>query len=42
VLAILQNAQRRFAEAELLVKEALTLDPKGDDQPKLLFMLGRN
>jgi thiol-disulfide isomerase/thioredoxin len=42
LLAILQNAQRRFAEAELLIKEALTLDPKGDDQPKLLFMLGRN
>lgn len=41
LLAILQTAHRRFAEAELLIKEALTLDPQGEDQPKLLFMLGR-
>jgi len=41
LLAILQNAQRRFAEAESLIKEALSLDPQGADQPKLLFMLGR-
>jgi thioredoxin-like negative regulator of GroEL len=40
LLAMLQNANRRYAEAETLIKEALTLDPKGADQPKLLFMLG--
>ena len=33
--------QHRYAEAESLIKEALSLDPQGDDQPKLLFMLGR-
>ncbi len=42
LLAILQNVQRHFAEAESLIKEALSLDPEGADQPKLLFMLGRN
>ena len=41
LLAVLQNAQRRFAEAESLIKEALGLDPKSEDQPKLLFFLGR-
>jgi thioredoxin-like negative regulator of GroEL len=40
LLAVLQNAHRRYADAEALIKEALTLDPKGADQPKLLFMLG--
>jgi thioredoxin-like negative regulator of GroEL len=42
MLAMLQNVQHRYAEAESLIKEALSLDPKGADQPKLLFMLGRN
>ena len=40
LLALLQNAKRRFAEAETLIKEALTLDPEAEDQPKLLFFLG--
>jgi thioredoxin-like negative regulator of GroEL len=40
LLAMLRNAHRRYAEAETLIKEALTLDPEGADQPKLLFMLG--
>jgi tetratricopeptide (TPR) repeat protein len=41
LLAILQNVQRQYAEAETLIKEALPLDPKAPDQPYLLFMLGR-
>ena len=41
LLAILQNVQRQFAEAETLIKEALTIDPRAPDQPKLLFILGR-
>ena len=40
LLALMQNVQERYAEAEALIKEALTLDPKAVDQPKLLFMLG--
>ena len=41
LLAILQNVKRQFAQAESLLKEALTLNPEGEDQPKLLFFLGR-
>jgi thiol-disulfide isomerase/thioredoxin len=41
LLAILQNARHRYAKAERLIKEALTLDPEGSDQPKLLYFLGR-
>jgi tetratricopeptide (TPR) repeat protein len=41
LLAILQNVQRQYAEAESLIKEALSLDPQAPDQPKLLFILGR-
>jgi tetratricopeptide (TPR) repeat protein len=41
LLAILQNVQRQYAEAESLIKEALSLDPEAPDQPKLLFILGR-
>jgi thiol-disulfide isomerase/thioredoxin len=41
VLAILQNFDRNFAEAEKLVKDALSLGPRGDEEPKLLFVLGR-
>ena len=40
LLAILQNAQRKYAEAESMIKEALSLDPKAPDQPSLLFVLG--
>ncbi|MGD8895745.1 MAG: thioredoxin family protein [Acidobacteriota bacterium] len=42
LLAMLQSVRHRYAEAESLIKEALSLDPTGPDQPKLLFMLGRN
>jgi thiol:disulfide interchange protein DsbD len=41
LLAILQNYDRNFAEAENLIKDALSLRPKGDDEAKLLFVLGR-
>jgi thioredoxin-like negative regulator of GroEL len=41
LLAILQNYDHNFAEAENLIKDALSLQPKGDDEPKLLFVLGR-
>lgn len=40
LLAILQNVQRRYAEAETLIKEALSLGAKGEDEAKLLFILG--
>ncbi len=41
LLAILHNIDRNFAEAERLVKDALSLGPRGEDEPKLLFLLGR-
>jgi thioredoxin-related protein len=41
LLAILENMDRNYAEAERLVKEARALGPRGDDDPKLLFVLGR-
>jgi thiol-disulfide isomerase/thioredoxin len=41
LLAILHNLDRNFAEAERLVKDALSLGPRGDEDPKLLFVLGR-
>jgi thioredoxin-like negative regulator of GroEL len=41
LLAIIEHVSRNFAEAERLVKEALALPPDPDDQPKLLFVLGR-
>jgi TolA-binding protein len=41
ILAIIDHVTRNFAEAERLVKEALSLQPGPEDQPKLLFMLGR-
>lgn len=40
-LAILECATRNYAEAEKLVKDALSLEPSGEDEPKLLFVLGR-
>jgi len=40
LLAILQNVDRRYAEAETLIKEALSLGPRGEDEVKLLFILG--
>ena len=41
LLAIIEHVTRNFAEAERLVKEALALPPDPEDQPKLLFVLGR-
>ncbi len=41
LLAILHNVDRNFAEAEKLVKDALSLGPHGEEEPKLLFVLGR-
>jgi thioredoxin-like negative regulator of GroEL len=41
LLAIIEHVDRNFAEAERLLKEALTLPPNPEDQPKLLFVLGR-
>ncbi len=41
LLAILAHVTRDFAEAERLVKEALLLGPDPDEQPRLLFVLGR-
>ena len=41
LLAILEHVSRNYAEAERLVREALALPPDPDDQPKLLFVLGR-
>jgi hypothetical protein len=41
LLAIIEHVTRNFAEAEKLVKEALNLPLDPEDQPKLLFVLGR-
>jgi thioredoxin-like negative regulator of GroEL len=41
MLAIIQNYDRRYGEAEGLLKEALDIKPAGDDQAKILFVLGR-
>jgi thiol-disulfide isomerase/thioredoxin len=41
LLAIVEHVSRNFGEAERLVKEALALPPSKDDQPQLLFVLGR-
>jgi thioredoxin-like negative regulator of GroEL len=41
LLAMIEHVSRNFSEAEKLLKEALTLQPDLDDQPKLLFVLGR-
>ncbi len=41
LLAIIQNFDRKFGEAEALLKEALAIRPPGHDEPKLLFVLGR-
>jgi thioredoxin-like negative regulator of GroEL len=41
LLAILAHVSRDFGEAERLVKEALSFGPDPDEQPRLLFVLGR-
>jgi thiol-disulfide isomerase/thioredoxin len=41
LLAIIQNHDRQYSQAESLLKDALALVPSGEDEPKLLFILGR-
>jgi thioredoxin-like negative regulator of GroEL len=41
LLAIIQNYDHKYAEAEALLKEGLDITPVGEDEPKLLFILGR-
>jgi thiol-disulfide isomerase/thioredoxin len=41
LLAIIQNYDRQYSAAETLLKDALGLLPPGEDEPKLLFILGR-
>jgi thioredoxin-like negative regulator of GroEL len=41
LLAILAHVTHDYAEAERLVKEALAFGPDPDEQPRLLFVLGR-
>lgn len=41
MLAIIQNYDRKYGEAEGLLKEALGIKPAGEDQAKIMFVLGR-
>ena len=41
LLAIIQNFDRKYADAEALLKEGLAIRPVGEDEAKLLFILGR-
>jgi TolA-binding protein len=41
LLSILSYRDRNFSEAEKFVKDALALGPRGEEEPKLLFVLGR-
>jgi thiol-disulfide isomerase/thioredoxin len=41
LLGIIQTFDRKFGEAESLLKDALAIRPAGEDEPKLLFVLGR-
>jgi thioredoxin-like negative regulator of GroEL len=41
LLAIIMNYDRKHAEAESLLKEALSLHPTSEYDPKLLFLLGK-
>jgi tetratricopeptide (TPR) repeat protein len=41
ILAIIQNYDRKYGDAEGLLKEALGIKPVGEDQAKILFVLGR-
>ena len=41
LLAIIQNYDHKYAKAEALLKEALAIAPLGEDESKLLFILGR-
>jgi thioredoxin-like negative regulator of GroEL len=41
LLGIIQNYDRKYAEAEALLKEALAMRPSGEEEPKILYVLGR-
>jgi len=41
LLAVLENMRKNFPEAERLVKEALSLGPRAEEQPGLLYVLGQ-
>jgi thiol-disulfide isomerase/thioredoxin len=41
LLAIIENYDEKYADAEDLLKEALGIRPMGEDEAKLLFVLGR-
>jgi thioredoxin-like negative regulator of GroEL len=41
LLAIIQNYDEKYADAEALLKEGLGIRPMGEDEAKLLFVLGR-
>jgi thioredoxin-like negative regulator of GroEL len=40
-LAIIENFGRQFGDAEVFIREALTLRPTAEDSARLLFILGR-
>jgi tetratricopeptide (TPR) repeat protein len=41
LLSIIHNYDHRYAEAEAVLKEGLAIAPAGEDEPRLLFVLGR-
>jgi thiol-disulfide isomerase/thioredoxin len=41
LLAVILNYDRKYGEAESLLKEALSLQPAADYDPKLLYLLGK-
>jgi thioredoxin-like negative regulator of GroEL len=41
LLGIIQTYDRKYAEAERLLKQALELKPTAEQQPKIMFVLGR-
>lgn len=41
LLAIIQNYDQKYADAEALLKDGLSIRPVGEDEAKLLFILGR-
>ncbi len=41
LIGIIQSYDKKYAEAESALKEALSLKPAGEHEPRLLFVLGR-
>lgn len=41
LLGIIQTYDKKYAEAESVLKEALALKPPGEQEPRILFVLGR-